>query len=712
MSYLNLPRLSFMGTAYANASTATNNDIANVINVDTLTINPSIGLIDGGTAVDPAVSVFQWTGVKDNPSLRNWLMGFVKIPTNIEDGIAQQAHWNYYGDHETRFDAASVIQSLLSTNAPAPQSDPLLGAQVELLGDVFYQERRGGVLVDVDPYALVTSQIFAGQLLVSIQQNGKKVPLIQGNRPTRAFAYYINPNKNVNSSCVGFEGVSAVFEFSVAKENLVFNDAIASPALADLKARALAGLGLNVRFCFYNAVFKIHADAMHAAFTANPPNYQSNPYLGIVLGTVGVWNAGEMATVPPGRKLRLQTKFPFTPPSKSLSPEKHRLKQLGGASLATYRSRVPAPAAAGAPSMARLGITPAVVDPTRSVVTLDLVCTFPEADPNTLQKLDLGEVDLMLLNGANPPLLIGQIPNDKATYQNGSGVVDISYAGNANKAQIDSQIATGQLAIYQKNSGTYLLKEDLALEIASDDRAVYFDLKVGEGSSAAWGTSSITIQVYRQGAAPLEDVTINLEYWMCAKNLVNPDKPQVNVPANQPYFTIADTTRIGPTTYPDPMNPNGTIGVVTDQIKVPAGGKLTLRLTAQNPGVSMVRFVDPALQTPIAPNFAWDNIDYAVVRILPFDDYSQIPDAQINTWDFMYANFFSYFTLLYPVMSQIIPWGPDNAPNNPEDVKTFASELLVFTDPALWNTSIYMPITRELSAGKRNLLRRWCNLNQ
>jgi hypothetical protein len=76
----------------------------------------------------------------------------------------------------------------------------------------------------------------------------------------------------------------------------------------------------------------------------------------------------------------------------------------------------------------------------------------------------------------------------------------------------------------------------------------------------------------------------------------------------------------------------------------------------------------------------------------------------------MYQNVFSYFSLLYPIMSKRMPWGPPNAPDDPPNVAGFATQIRQLTDPQMWNSTIFMPITRELSAGKRVLIERWCNL--
>ena len=61
-------------------------------------------------------------------------------------------------------------------------------------------------------------------------------------------------------------------------------------------------------------------------------------------------------------------------------------------------------------------------------------------------------------------------------------------------------------------------------------------------------------------------------------------------------------------------------------------------------------------------------------------------------------------------MSTIIPWGPDNTPHDPERVAQFAALMSQAVDASRLDTALQMPITRELSAGKRALLQRWCAL--
>ena len=106
---------------------------------------------------------------------------------------------------------------------------------------------------------------------------------------------------------------------------------------------------------------------------------------------------------------------------------------------------------------------------------------------------------------------------------------------------------------------------------------------------------------------------------------------------------------------------------------------------------------------------AWWFEFFGNYRVLPFDDYSDVPDEQV-TWQFVYNEVFSYYAIMYPVMSLIIPWGPSDTPHDPDRVVQFASLIRQAVDESRVGTALAMPITRELSAGKRALVQRWCDL--
>ena len=727
MSYLTPPRLSFLGRSYANASTANNNDIAGVYDIDQMKLNSQMKLMDNGQALPPSTNTFEWKDVADNPQLRKWLMGLMKAPPNSLDedefgtpneGHAQMAHWNYYGDHNTEFRKTFIIGGE-TTRGRVAMNDPIRKIEVELLGDIFYQRRRGAVLVDADPYALITSQIFSGQFRLSYQfSKDIRIPVLTADHPTTAYSYFINTSKNLNPSCVGFEKVSAIFQFGILSDNMSFFEGkeFESDAFRDLVKSVKGARGLMVRFCLYDAIFHIQATDLAKKFDEGL--YVFNPYQGWVLGSIGLWNEGELASAPPGRKLSIQVPYEYTPPPAELTDEEYAEKKRRSSTVPNYRERKTSPAD-DAPKTGTLGITLAKVNKSSSIVTLDCISTFPEANIHRRDKFDLGPMNLVLLYGTPlqpgelPPnsVTIGAIPNDKATYEIGGGVVDISYANSTDLETINANIEKGQLAIFRAGTNAYQFQliESPAFVAQTDQRVVYFDAKVGSGKSAIPGTSQIRVQLSRRDARVNQPTLMNLEYWMCQKDYINPDKPQV--PVTDPYFSVENAKRIKPTCYKLPYtNLSQPVEVITDQIEV-TGGEITLKLTALRPGVSMIRFVDPTVPK-VVPAFAWDNVDFATVRILPFDDYSEVPDHEINNWDYIYRNVFGFYSVLYPIMSKVIPWGPDGAPKDPATVRQFASELLAFTDPNIWNTTIYMPITRDMSAGKRELLRRWCNLQQ
>ena len=705
MSYLSFPQINFTGKAYCNPSTGDNNDLADIFDVDTLQFRPTMNIIAGAKVVDPpGPNSFTYTGPASSPDCRTWLMGL--LSGNIDEGsYGQQSHWNYYGDHGTRLDDTSVTSVLARPGVTVPPDDPLVGATVRLIGTPSPMQFQDPVIVDNDPYALITSQIFSyGFVVTGKDQSANAVSLITASPASRAYAYYINVQKNLDPAAKGFQGVSAIFLLSVPKSsNLVINTSLGSPALADLASAVDRGAGLQLRFIFYNAFCEITPQQLHANFAAQ--NYTPNPYLGYTLGTIGVLSNGDLLSAPPGRKLNAQVPIPYTPPS-----EKPPVPPV--------RAYSPPPilgvTLGAAPPTVALGITQVTIDPVSETAFVDCISTFPEGSVQTNDKFDLGPMTLNLNPASGGPITLGSLPNDKTSYEQNAGMVAIPLSSHPQLDAIKAAAATGTLTIFSVKQNKDVLLESPGLDIQTEDRAIYFDAKTlsnwdDPGEQPIPGTSTITIKAFRKGVPVQEAVRVNLEYWMCAKDQINPSKPEVPVPSR--YYNVAGAVQLPNTTYVNaPGNP-GTISVITDQVTIPANfsGQFTLNLTAVRPGTSLIRFVDPAL-APVMPNFCWENTDYACIRILPFDDYRAYSNAEIDDWPFIYANFFNYFALLYPVMSHVIPWGPLDAPSNPEIVKQFAGQIKIFTNPVNWDTTIYMPITRDLSAGKRALLWRWCAL--
>jgi hypothetical protein len=74
------------------------------------------------------------------------------------------------------------------------------------------------------------------------------------------------------------------------------------------------------------------------------------------------------------------------------------------------------------------------------------------------------------------------------------------------------------------------------------------------------------------------------------------------------------------------------------------------------------------------------------------------------TWAFIYANVLQIYDAIAPRMSTVIQL------DDPDAVATFARRFKEVTSERLFESRHYMPITRDLSRGKRKLLHRFCDL--
>jgi hypothetical protein len=98
-------------------------------------------------------------------------------------------------------------------------------------------------------------------------------------------------------------------------------------------------------------------------------------------------------------------------------------------------------------------------------------------------------------------------------------------------------------------------------------------------------------------------------------------------------------------------------------------------------------------------------VSYNIFRVLPDDNFDDVPDDQI-TWDFVYRNVIRYFYLIYPGMFARLAF------QNEETAQQCAAIIKTLISADTWHSTSYMPVSRDLSDGKRNLLLRWCALNE
>lgn len=573
MSHLDPPRVHFRGSISANVYTANNDDYGNPPFVDTAKVR-----------VD--------TQGKTDADFATWLR-------ELDPSFGIRAGWNLYGDGATLFNQTVVhsVQTVAGSVVTDSSVDPLVGATVQL---------SQAIMVDLDPKGTRSTQIFCESL--HIQAPGG---LSIVGRPTRFHSRWVLRR---NLSAGGFSGYAAVWHAVIPPDRLTIAGN-GSPVLALLQQAHANGKGLFIRFATYLLAPLISQQQLASDFAHNRPT--ENPAVGRVLGSLGVWQPGEMTTIPQGRRL------------------------VPGAALSANRADF------------QLNPATCAVDPATHRVSLDLINTFPEIDAS-LAKINIGDVKLhvdSITSGKSQLQPLGLVAYDRAAYEQTGGMIDLIYP-----AALDAEVQAGRLVLVQESSGSRLL-EEAELTVETDDRCVYLD---------ETQAGSLALRVLRKGASPGAPVTIRLAQYVTTNKSIIPADPANSV-----------------------LN-------VAAQVETDANGTAVVPLTTVRPGTCFLAFLPPDTSDG-------DISAFANIRVLPKDDYSAVPDAQV-TFAFIYDEVLRYYYLLYPKMNRIFDLSR-------EDRVTQRAQFVrdrVAADQ--FDHAAYMPRTRELSAGKRLLLQRWCDL--
>jgi hypothetical protein len=105
-------------------------------------------------------------------------------------------------------------------------------------------------------------------------------------------------------------------------------------------------------------------------------------------------------------------------------------------------------------------------------------------------------------------------------------------------------------------------------------------------------------------------------------------------------------------------------------------------------------------QPPPAPSTVdTQAVGYATVRILPRGEEL---DAVEPTWRNVYRYVLISWKAMAPCMDHWLDLSDEEA------CAAMAPRLLRLTDPAMFDRFTFMPVTRDMTAGQRSLLQRWC----
>jgi hypothetical protein len=302
-----------------------------------------------------------------------------------------------------------------------------------------------------------------------------------------------------------------------------------------------------------------------------------------------------------------------------------------------------------------VGPAAAELHPDTGILSLDLSNTIPETGP-ALEKADLGPITLLVTADGNPAK-VGRIEVSaygRAAYEARAGIVDLDLP-----PALDLPLfAKGRLSLeVQTQGGPAVLSVERQLTASCDDCNVYLDQ--GE-------RRTLVIRLRERGEVPTRPISLLVASYDAGMSL-----------AGEPV-----------------------------ELPVSADGTAELEVRGEAPGCRHRGFLAFTGPRPTPPSrLDLGTGQFTSVRTLPFDDALEAATTdQALTWEFVYANVLQTYDAIAPRMSVILDLCDHDA------VQTFARRLKDVTAAELFESSRYMPVTRDLSRGKQKLLQRFCDL--
>jgi hypothetical protein len=691
MSILSLPRLYFKGEMWW--STATANSSENDV-------------------YDRATAGLRLPAGITYDTLPHYLMGM--------EGEKIRCGHNYYGDNSCAFTTGTVIVGgTLANGHDVDHDDPIVRAEVRLVGAA--GDLSPCRITDIDPFAGWSSQVYLDRLLVGDQNCGFYAA---GATPMLFSRFDYVRNFNVSKDLVWAGPASVIWQTTFPRPVTVQNEG-SSRLVATLEEAVAAdtAAGLMIRFCTYRT--RYYRNGLHPELFKGLPQPRTdrqlselylegaifpNPAWSLVVGVIGIWHAGEPATVPAGRG--------FGP---------------GVSILPLNRTRDGTP-----PRATVLGPATAELDVRTNRLSIDLMATFPEFDSSAL-KVNFGTVAIEAVDAQGNVTIIGALDYseyDQRAYEARAGIVDLHL-----EAAVADLVRNGTLRIAGARNertpidagGRVPALIEQRFVVTATPRGVYLQQR---------SRAIVTLRVLHHGGLPRRGTRVLLaQYdwdhrtWSWILTAPGATVASADAPAdfgmaplsvrNVAAFREAPqlksfTGRSGGAaalpfvTIRLPKNPPGLPG---DVVRVGSDGSATVELRPERPGCFNILILPygpgdarPVPPPTIGPDRMLEVIKYSAFitgRVLPFDDHlDDVPDSALD-WRFIYDNILRVYDLLHPVTSRA---GSHFPLNDEARVRSAARRIRKLTDPALFNHTSYMPVSRDLSDGKRRTLLRWLDL--
>ncbi|MFI9584350.1 hypothetical protein ACIHCQ_21485 [Streptomyces sp. NPDC052236] len=414
-----------------------------------------------------------------------------------------------------------------------------------------------------------------------------------------------------------------------------------------------------------------------------------NPAVAKIVGTVGLWLDDDFLTSSPGDRM-LRPENPF----RIVGQNTNKMKTFLG------------------PTSARK--TQVGND---HYITVDLGNTIPEINIKG-EKYDLGDLTLKLKKDSDDQTTLATIKKadyEQSRYEKTAGIVDIKLPQDVD---IDkgALILQGTLKENGQSKGIVDLLTECRYTVDTDQRSVYIEQNPKD-PQAPRNKVTITVHIRDRGKVP--DNSVKIRLWQYVPN------PYPPAPGAHGWQLISKDAPGVVEISPQEITVPGKQGKATFDVMLPekpsADGSIQ-----PAPGNSIIVFAPHDEGFPAAPpkeltappipahndgtlTTVW--APFCSVRVMPFDN--ALPEAfrkhwnstkdREKAWQFLYENVLCMFDVIYPVMRY-------NAGLDLGDqlsVEKNIDLIVDLADPKLRdqdNSTVYMPVSRDLSAGKREVL--------
>jgi hypothetical protein len=737
MSVLSFPRIYFNGYMGWDPPTANNNDYQPIYDAANAALDWDYLASKGITPENFKEKFRPWDIRPDSDTCPPAAPGVRTVdtcsdctpPPDDQDTCHMGSRWDYFGGGGSWFVDYQDFKTLstggdLDYQRPAQPGDAILGKPVTISGNTFGGRQSYTRLIDTNPQSPWSSQVFFANIKLGDDTTSISGPPAM-RMHSRAFAVPRSFGPGAPLIIAGAIGV--IFQATFPFPSLEFSGAGNSPLLAALRvAMQLPGAqGLMLRMSVYNTLYYQNGTFNDFPVARNCDEltrmYQAgqvfmNPAYSRVAGVFGVWNRGELSTMPGG--FYLTPSSPMAPTgcgADGAAPETVSYFALGGHQGGVFKK------AGGDSPPPTWGPAFAELNAAKGLLSIDLINTIPDCDLNGT-KYNYGPIEVGVCLPAGSNLCasfrtLGTIPYSQysgAAYFAKAGIVDAPLPQGVSVEDVRRMLQTGgRLALRAQQSGTPTVAcLERKLTAQTDQRGVYLDecriatftvqVRQGDGPPPA-GTRVLLAQYYPW---PLK---VGSGQWVLFGSEPPPGgtNPRCNVKPAAPYVEF--------------------VGGDTVPVTIPPGadyGEATVRLKYLNPGFPIVAFYPfvgarPTPQPQVVfgfqtlADYTIGNAFYSTVRTMPRDNALLGPFVQAwngkydrtEIWKFVYGNVLYVYDMLYPVMDQFVPLG------NLGRVEGAIDQLLALIEQD-WvdGSTLYMPVTRELSAAKRLILQAWGGL--